>query len=136
MAKIIDWTKKGNVVRFYLGADDCVDYWGDDWNDLPYEHNAGTVYPEFIVGICDKAFPYDWDVCEPADDWTYGGNSPFCKDDFKNRKAPFLVAAPHDNDSYLDPQYSKMALDENVEKYFFGDEMEATEPFDISKYVG
>ena len=47
--KIIDFDKKGNVVRFYLGKDDLNDYWGDDWNDVPYEHNAGTVYDEFIM---------------------------------------------------------------------------------------
>ena len=24
--KIIDWERKGNLVRFFLGADDCTDY--------------------------------------------------------------------------------------------------------------
>jgi hypothetical protein len=30
--KIIDFEKKGNVIRFYLGADDCVTkyYFGDE----------------------------------------------------------------------------------------------------------
>lgn len=23
--------------------------WGDDWNDAPYEHNAGTPYPDHWV---------------------------------------------------------------------------------------
>ena len=56
--KIIDFSKKGNVVRFYLGEDNCKDYWGDDWNDFPYEHNAGCVYDEYIAGIVDIAFPF------------------------------------------------------------------------------
>ena len=30
--KIIDFDEKGNVVRFYLGDDNCEDYWGDDWD--------------------------------------------------------------------------------------------------------
>ena len=42
--KIIDFECTGNVVRFYLGKDNEKDYHGDDWNDTPYECNAGTVY--------------------------------------------------------------------------------------------
>lgn len=40
--QIIDMEKKGNVVRFYLGENGKQ--WGDDWNDAPYDCNAGTVY--------------------------------------------------------------------------------------------
>ena len=77
--KIIDFEKKGNVVRFYLGEQtenwgwtnpEYKDYtgktptwlkpsdryYGDDWDDKPYEHNAGTVYGEFIKGYKDIAF--------------------------------------------------------------------------------
>lgn len=28
--KIIDFERKGNIVRFFLGADDRFNYWGDD----------------------------------------------------------------------------------------------------------
>lgn len=42
--KIIDFERKGNLVRFYLGDDDLHDWSGDDWNDTPYEYNAGQVY--------------------------------------------------------------------------------------------
>lgn len=44
--KIIDFERKGNLVRFYLGDDDLEEWYGDDWNDTPYEHNAGQVYDE------------------------------------------------------------------------------------------
>lgn len=54
--KIIDFEKKGNVVRFYLGADDCFDYWGDDWNDAPYDCNGGNVYHNFVIGHKDMFF--------------------------------------------------------------------------------
>ena len=40
--EIIDFERKGNVVRFYLGKNG--EQWGDDWDDAPYEHNAGKVY--------------------------------------------------------------------------------------------
>ena len=77
--KIIDFEKKGNIVRFYLGEKtedwgwtnpEYKDYtgetpswlkpkdtyYGDDWDDAPYEHNAGQVYEEFIKGQKDIAF--------------------------------------------------------------------------------
>ena len=57
--KIIDFERKGNVVRFFLGADDCFDYWGDDWDDAPYDCNAGTVYSRFVTGRKDVSFPFD-----------------------------------------------------------------------------
>ena len=58
--KIIDWESKGNVIRFILGEDNDIAYWGDDWNDKPFEHNAGSVYSEFVKGYCDISFPFDY----------------------------------------------------------------------------
>ena len=73
IGKIIDFEVKGNVVRFYLGnktdewgwtnknykdrngnTPDWLKpndtYYGDDWDDVPYEHNAGLVYDKFVKG--------------------------------------------------------------------------------------
>ena len=109
--KIIDTARKGNVVRFYLGekTDDwgwtnkdykdsdgktpiwlkpSDGYYGDDWNDTPYEHNAGSVYDEFVKGFKDVAFPFDSIVMEPSDGEL---NSPYCMDDFVARKSPKLL---------------------------------------------
>lgn len=33
-------------------------------------------------------------VLEPRNDWNYDGYSPFCMNDFKERKAPFMVIDP------------------------------------------
>jgi len=86
--KVIDFIKYGNTFRLYLGSDDCNDYWGDDWNDAPYEHNAGQVYKRYIQGYVEFAFPLKYDVCEAC----YGHfNSPFSKEDMKNRKVPCLT---------------------------------------------
>ena len=60
--KIGDFEKRGNVVRFYLVEDDCNDYWGDDWDDAPYEHNAGKIYEEYVKKAIDIAFPLDYAV--------------------------------------------------------------------------
>lgn len=88
--KIIDFERKGNVVRFYLGEEteeqgwtnpDYKDYtgktpdwlkpsdnyYGDHWDSAPYEHNAGRVYPEFVKGHKDIAFDFDDVILEPAD---------------------------------------------------------------------
>lgn len=84
--KIIDIDNKGNVVRVYLGDDSCFDYRGDDWKKVPYEHNACTVYDEFIKEEIDIYFPFDYYVC-PAYEKFF--NSPYSKEDLKNR----IVAA-------------------------------------------
>ena len=125
MMKVIDFEKKGNVVRFYLGDDACDDYWGDDWDDIPYEHNASEVYDEFVKGFLDVAFPFDAVVFEPGDDWEYGGNSPYCKEDFKKGKAPCIVATLLEEHQYeWGYQYSKMIGDKSTVKIYFNDSEE------------
>lgn len=64
--KIIDYELKGNVVRFYLGKSTLTNYYGDDWDDAPYDSNAGCVYSEYIAGTADIAFPFDALVLEPC----------------------------------------------------------------------
>lgn len=89
--KILDFEKKGNVIRLYLGKQETNNYWGDDWDDAPYEHNSGIVNPKYVTNVIDLYIDYDYSVVEPADDFTYSGNTPFSKEDFKNRKCPILV---------------------------------------------
>ena len=118
--KIIGWDRKGNVVRFALG-DDNLEYWsGDDWNDSPYEHNASTTPLFGTEEYVDVSFRYSVSVLEPADDWNYHGNSPFCMDDFKERKAPFLVIDPTGEEQY----YSKCVNKKDVFGIFMGDRFE------------
>lgn len=123
--KIIDFEVKGNVVRFALGDDECDDYWGDDWDDKPYEHNAGEVYANFVQDYATVMFPFDYAVLTPENDWTYGNNSPFCKEDFKDRKAPCIaVIEMKDNDYDWGVYYSKDALRADALKFYFEDKME------------
>lgn len=127
MSKIIDFEKKGNVVRFYLGEDNCQQYWGDDWNDRPYEHNAGTVYDEFVSGIIDVAFPFECNVFEPGDDYSYHGNSPFCKEDFQKGKAPCVIIIPKeiiDEDYLTSDRYSHFMGSKRVIRFYFNDSVE------------
>ena len=125
--KIIDFEKKGNVVRFYLGKDDDKDYRGDDWNDIPYEHNAGKVYQEHIVGYRDIAFPFEFAVLEPKDpEWQ--NNSRWCKDDMKARKVPCIIAIENPDD-FHDDYFDYYLGDVRTVKFYFGDKMESSKGF-------
>lgn len=89
--KIIDWERKGNVVRFYFGDKDCNDYWGDDWDDAPYDCNAENVSLRYVKFVIDVAFGFDTEVYEPCDGEL---NCGLCKDDFKTEHTPFLLIVP------------------------------------------
>lgn len=122
--KIIDWESKGNLVRFYLAKDEIEEWWGDDWDDAPYEHNAGTVYNEYVDRVVDVAFRWNTHIYEAGLDWRYNGNSPFSKEDFQNRKAPMLVLAIGDDYSYWANDYSQLIgseENENIVKLYMGD---------------
>lgn len=111
IGKIIDFEVKGNVVRFYLGnktdewgwtnknykdrngnTPDWLKpsdtYYGDDWEDCPYECNAGTVYDEFIYGTRTYYYDMNWLIIEPCSGEI---NSPYCKNEFKSRKIPCVI---------------------------------------------
>ena len=122
--KIIDFDTYGNVIQLYLGDINDSEYYGDDWDDRPYEHNAGTVYKSYIKGVIEIAFPsFIW-VLAAEDDWHYNGNSPFCKEDFKNMKAPCLVIV-NDNDPYqMGWSYSEKMGDKLSWRIYFNDTLE------------
>ena len=117
--KIIDFDKKGNVV---LGEDDCNDYWGDDWNDTPYEHNAGSVYDRYITKYIDMYFPFDSLVLEPQDDWRNDYNSKYSKEDMKKVYVPCLIVVPNElvRETY-DNTFGYWVGSKNIEKFYFND---------------
>ncbi len=126
--KIIDFCKKGNLLRLYLGADDCKNYWGDDWNDKPYEHNAGCVYDEYIEAVVDLVVTFDGAFIEPADDWAYSGSTPFSKEDFKLCKTPcILVVSQSVAEQYWSTEeYIGMIGNKDVMKIYFNDKFDDT----------
>ena len=130
--KIIDYEKRGNVIRFYCGKDNCDDYWGDDWNDRPYEHNAERVYSEYIEEYIDVAVDMDYHVMEPADDWRYNNNTPFSKEDMKKRSVPCIIVVPED-DSYVSEEFNRYAVSDNVDKIYFGDSIQKLNKYTILK---
>lgn len=125
--KIIDFDAKGNVVRFYLGDDDCNDYHGDDWDDIPYECNAGEVYDEYIKGHVDISFPWEYAILEPC----HGefGSSGFSKEDMRTRQVPCLIAVPKEvyGDSWVLDDFKRWVGADKTIKFYFGDKMEPRE---------
>lgn len=131
--KIIDFERKGNLVRFYLGADDCTDYWGDDWNDAPYDCNAGTVYDEYVKGVMDIVFPFNALVLEPSSNWR--ANTQFSKEDMKNRVVPCVIVVPEKlaATSWHD-QFEDWVGAKDVMKMYFGDVMNVREWEGVAYY--
>lgn len=129
--KIIDFDKKGNVVRFYLGGKHLQNYYGDDWDDAPYDCNAGTVYEDFIVGFVDIAFPFDGYVLEPSDEYsTY--NCRFCKMNMKNGDVPCVVYAPQDiGGSYFYDKFSHWVGSNNAYRFYFEDNINTNEKHEV-----
>lgn len=124
--KIIDFEKKGNLVRFYLGNDDCTDYWGDDWNDAPYDCNAEKVYDEYVTGYVDIVFPFDYMVLEPCNGVL---NTRFAKEDMKDRNIPCIIALPYDvyKDRYWQDSFEVWVGSKNIVKFYFEDNMDCYE---------
>lgn len=127
--KIIDFARKGNVVRFYLGEDDLKTWYGDDWNDTPYEHNAGEVYEQFVSGHADIAFNFDSLVLEPCDGVL---NSEYCKDDMVARRVPCVIVVPQEiaADSWDTDNFARWVGADGVQRFYFGDRMEAGDTVD------
>ena len=124
--KIIDFAKKGNVVRFFLGNDDLTEWYGDDWNDTPYEYNAEQVYDQYVSGYRDIAFPFDSLVIEPCEGTN---NSEWCKDDMRERKVPCIIVVPKEinDDSWYGQDFNHWIGVDGIQRYYFGDKMEVEE---------
>lgn len=125
--KIIDFERKGNVVRFYLGDDDCEDYWGDDWDDRSYEDNAGTVYDRFIKGCKDMMFPFDALVLEPC---SGEYSSHWTKEEMKERLVPCIVIIPEEvalqyqkEHGWTDNRFTFWNGASEATRFYFGDQM-------------
>lgn len=115
--KIIDCDVKGNVVRLHLGDDDLADWGGDDWNDRPYDCNAGPVEDRYVSAVMDVAVPWRFGVLEPKDERV---NCEFSRDDMKARRVPMLLVA-HPDDWGWTPTWVEAIGDERTTRVYMGD---------------
>lgn len=149
--KVIDFDRKGNVIRFYLGKKTAAWGWtnpdykdpydgkrpewvkpsdtfyGDDWDDAPYQDNAGQVYPQFIYGWYDMYIPFDFTIIEG---WEYihrkVGNGIFynnyiSKNALVERQAPVIAICDKDGDEILREFYMGDELEDLTLTDFKGD---------------
>lgn len=123
--RVIDFEKKGNAIRLYLGDKNLEEYYGDGWEGVPYDCNAGTVYSEFITGSIDIVFPFDSYVLEPCNEW---GECRYCKDDMQNRDVPCIVYVPYvvSEGGFADC-FNRWVGSDNVFKIYFNDTIEVNE---------
>ena len=146
--QVIDFLIKGNTIKLTLGCPDkngdwtnhdwsaewtsyrpeaSTSYYGDDWDDCPYEHNAGPVYEWFEKGEpLIIHFPFDYCVFEPCDGEQY--NSRWCKNDMIDRKVPCLVIVPTtvfaEEKGWHYGEFSYWMANNQTIKIYFGDTVE------------
>jgi hypothetical protein len=119
--KILDVDCKGNLVRFHLGESDLKNWYGDDWNDTPFEHNAGPVYDQFVEKYLCVCFQWDYAIFTPD----YGHlNSHYCRNVFKTGRIPILVAIKDEEGSsnYVST-FEQAIVHPNAELFYMGQEM-------------
>lgn len=126
---LVDFYKEGNVVQFIFGNRKQADEsWGDDWDDRPYEHNAGTVYSEYVDKVIECAFPLQVVVAEPCDGYL---NSTWSKQDMKKRIVPAVVTYEMTFDEYRweyeCDSYAEVIGCDSAIKFYFGDSLEEVE---------
>lgn len=114
---IVDYELKGNSIRFYLGKytetygwlnpdkisqvnvdNICVheDFYGDDWDDAPYQHNAGQIYDCYVYDTRVINFDFD-DVVKEACDFL-----DVSKDELISEQIPCVLVIPKDLAEELD----------------------------------
>jgi len=106
--KIIDWKASPIAIRLYLAKDDLAYWWGDDWDDAPWQCNAGPVYDRFVSAHIDIILPEETEVWEPG-----GITSPseyISKEDIIKRQLPIIVGFCGLHDTYEDALRDKNTL--------------------------
>lgn len=93
----------------YFTRKKLSEQWGDDWNDSPYEHNAGEPYYENkddIIKIYFKAWAYK----EPCDGHY---NSPYSVQDINNMEVPWLE--PRYKNEHLAPIFAGCSVNDFID---------------------
>ena len=102
--------------RCFFTPRDLDKQWGDDWNDRPYEHNAGYPYTEqkgeeveikkLIIEPLDFAT-----IQEPCQGYH---NSPYSVEDINSGKVPWLEIAT--KNGYTEKIFAGISIEDFVSK--------------------
>lgn len=78
--------------RAFFTNKDFKEQWGDDWDDAPYEHNAGYPYEDGVYKIISLYFYAD--LNEPNFSYI---NSPYSVEDINNGAIAWLSSPSYNN---------------------------------------
>ena len=103
------------IILYFTELDDVTEQWGDDWNDRPYEHNAGEpyendysqpeqgvkngvgIYPE--ISIYKLVITGGYNIATPR---TGTNNSPYSVEDINKGIVPWLtIKGRNDNVTFV-----------------------------------
>ena len=102
---------RNNIAFFTTQA--IEDQWGDDWNDAPYEHNAGDPYdwwegsekPRYEIIRVHFEAPME----TPANK-AWSGNSRYSVDEINAKHVAWL--APNNEIKWAEPIFAGVTIDE------------------------
>lgn len=101
------------------------DAYGDDWDDSPYEHNAGIVYGRYVDYELVIHLGYDTALLFPCDGTD---NSMWCREDMRDDTVPLFVmldektSAAYAKDWRLDEFPYAFAIGlRDAHRFYFGD---------------
>ena len=74
--------------------------WGDDWNDRPYEHNAGSPYNSYFkdgkeIPIKLKVLYFDFPYSYYETPCSHVDNSRYSVEDINNHRVPWITIDGH-----------------------------------------
>lgn len=95
-----DFVLNEKELMAYFTPASLDEQWGDDWDDAPYEHNAGIPYDETWVNkerkeieILQVPFVVKSYNFSLPNDFAYSGNSPFAVDDINHGAVAWIYDA-------------------------------------------
>lgn len=91
----------------YFTTKPLNEQWGDDWDDAPYEHNAGRPYEDAGHEIIKVAF--DGPFIEPCDGVI---NSPYCVQQINRKHVAWLRPCKYGPSPEAEPIFAGVTIDE------------------------
>lgn len=86
---IIDAQQKGNLLQLALTSKIDPNTHGDDWDDKPYDSNAGPVYEEYVEKYITYYVPIDKTIYSYSE-YNHVLNPNISMEDMFNKKIPFM----------------------------------------------
>ena len=102
----------------YFTTQALADQWGDDWNDAPYEHNAGTPYGDHKTSESQeprwRIYKIAWEgPFETPSSW--GFNSPYSVETINRGAVPWIQTDRYERERERVRIYAGVTMDEFCE---------------------